>query len=236
MIRLILYNPKEKENEWLQQAVYDKFAYYNEDDLVCLSFTALKAASNEILHNGSALIGWDVTAAEALRELEMVRYHYRDAFLLIIASSEISPLKFLTPAIRPDSLLLRPLEKNELQRAAIEMLQAVRQKTAGTEDCFLLSRREEHMRIPYSSIYYFEARDKKLYVRLHSQEFGFAGTIEQLEEQLPVNFCRTHRSFIVNTDKIDQVRLTENTVVLWDGIVVPLSRSYKRKVKELYHG
>ena len=100
---------------------------------------------------------------------------------------------------------------------------------------FTIHSRNGNQNIPYSSISYIEARGRKLYLRLDREEIGFVGTLEKLEQELPPNFCRTHRSFIVNADKIRQVQLTENLVLLWNGLAVPLSRSYKKNVKELYH-
>lgn len=236
MLRLVLYTPRTEESRRLQQEVRERFACGSEEEFIFAPYTQAAEAAQDIFHHGASLIGWDVTTETARHELAAVRPDCRDAFLVVIAGQETSPLVFLTPALGPNSLLLRPLEKAELQRAAGEMLQAVRQKQTAPEEYFTLVHREGTQRIPYRSLYYFEARGRKLYARLYSEEIGFTGTLEQLETQLPGNFRRTHRSFIVNTDKIEQVMLTENSVRLWGGILVPLSRRYKPEIKELCHG
>ncbi|MDO5551103.1 MAG: LytTR family DNA-binding domain-containing protein, partial [Lachnospiraceae bacterium] len=66
------------------------------------------------------------------------------------------------------------------------------------------------------------------------EEFGFYETIENMEKQLPEFFCRCHRSYIVNMQKVKAVKPSLNVIELQDGITVPLSRSYKKTIKE-YH-
>lgn len=48
--------------------------------------------------------------------------------------------------------------------------------------------------------------------------------LKEIEEELPENFVRTHRSFIVNRTYIDQRSAAELKV---KGHVIPISRSYK---------
>lgn len=40
----------------------------------------------------------------------------------------------------------------------------------------------------------------------------------------------------MNMEKIDKVRFAENIILLWDGLAVPLSRGYKRSIKEYGRG
>ena len=101
------------------------------------------------------------------------------------------------------------------------------------EETLLIETREGKTYIPLSKIYYFEAREKKIYVRLKKQEFTFYDTIEHLEESLPEGFLRCHRSFIVSRSRVQKVMLSKNLIELEDGISLPLSRSYKPVFKEL---
>lgn len=236
MQRLVLYTPLPEESQQLVGALRNRLARSGDEDLSCAAFTDADGAAAEILSNGTQLISWDVSTESARQALLPARAACQDAFLLAIADQGTSPLLFLTPAIRPDSLVLRPVEPGEARRAATEMAADLLRQAADSSSVFTIHARDGSQNIPYSSISYFEARDRKLYLRLDRQEIGFAGTLEKLEKELPPNFCRTHRSFIVNADKIRQVQLTENLILLWNGLAVPLSRSYKTNVKELHHG
>lgn len=74
------------------------------------------------------------------------------------------------------------------------------------------------------------------YVRLHGDASGhrYRRTLDALESRLdPRHFVRTHRSAIVNVDRVRELHPTGSgayDVVLGDGTRLPLSRGYKRRV------
>ena len=148
----------------------------------------------------------------------------------------------IPPVVKAPSFTIRKHNALDLPLASLidaQMLTSSQadllRQAADSSLVFTIHTRDGSQNIPYSAISYIEARGRKLYLRLDQKEIGFAGTLEKLEQDLPPNFCRTHRGFIVNADKIRQVCLTENLVLLWNGLAVPLSRSYKKNVKELHH-
>ena len=53
-----------------------------------------------------------------------------------------------------------------------------------------------------------------------------------MEKKLPENFLRCHRSYIVNMSKVTAVKVSQSLIEVQDNLQVPLSRSYKRAVKE----
>ena len=96
----------------------------------------------------------------------------------------------------------------------------------------MIETREGRTYVPLAQIYYFEAREKRIYVRLKKQELAFYETMEHLTERLPDYFVRCHRSFIVNRQRIRRVMLSKSLIELEQGIQLPLSRSYKPAFKE----
>lgn len=229
MASCVLFTPKREEGRQLLQALYNRAAYLTDQALDCQVFQAVQEAVDQILARQVEAITWDASHTEALASLPEVRRRNRNAFLLILASAGDSPLAFLRPDIAPSSLILRPLTPAELDRVACEMLRAICGEVGGS---FVVERRGERQQIPWDQIYYFESRGKKLYVRMRGEEIGFSGTLEGLAETLPESFQRCHRGFIVNMEKVDKVRFSENLILLWDGLAVPLSRGYKRTLRE----
>lgn len=211
------------------QALHDRAAYLTDQALNCQMFQTAQEAANLILARQVEAIAWDVSHADALAPLPEVRRCNQDAFLLILASANDSPLAFLRPDIAPSSLILRPLTPVEVDRVACEMLRSICGEAGGS---FVVERRGERQQIPWEQIYYFESRGKNLYVRMRGEEIGFSGTLEGLAETLPDSFQRCHSGFIVNMEKVDKVRFSENLILLWDGLAVPLSRGYKRTLRE----
>ncbi|HEY9118044.1 MAG TPA: LytTR family DNA-binding domain-containing protein, partial [Roseivirga sp.] len=56
-------------------------------------------------------------------------------------------------------------------------------------------------------------------------------SLTALEETLPINFVRIHRSTIVNMDVVKQIRAS--SVTLNSGEKLVISRTYKERVKEV---
>ncbi|GAA5661494.1 LytTR family DNA-binding domain-containing protein [Geobacillus stearothermophilus] len=76
----------------------------------------------------------------------------------------------------------------------------------------IILRKSRIQLIPLEHILFFERFGQKTYISLQECEFTIRNTLKQLEEILPSNFKRVHRSFIVNTNHILELKiLNENT-------------------------
>lgn len=151
---------------------------------------------------------------------------------MIMANNSISPLEYIKPTIMAASLILRPVTADIIQKEISSFI-GYYLADNDNENKFIIETKDTTLRIPYSSIYYFEAKEKKVFVRLQDKEYGYYDTLDNLIEKLPENFIRTHRGFIVNKDRIERLINVENLLALEDGFYVPISRSYKSIVKEL---
>lgn len=230
----ILICSKEEEERMQLKEVSKEFIAYTSDE-------RLEIESLENSHQLSAYLlekpvldaaYLDVTIEGGILAAEEVRKENNAAALLIIADETISPIKYMKPTIMAASLLLRPITKGQADTAVKEILSLVFHKEEA-EEVFLINNREGKVRIPYDRICYFEAREKKIFVCTESKEYGFYETMVNLEEQLPEQFVRCHRGFIVNTKKIEKIILKKNEIVLVEQMAIPISRSYRDLVKEL---
>lgn len=181
------------------------------------------------------LLYYDFVKGHSPRELRAFRRQYTGAMLMLLTDPTVSPLEYLRPGIAPDSLLLRPISKTQLRQVNGEFIDSYfeRCRDGQKESSFVVETREEKLFIPYAHIYYFEARDKKLFVRVRDAEYAFYGTIDALAKQLPDSFRRCHRSYIVNTGKLVRIIPAENYIELCNQIGVPLSRSYKQLFQDV---
>lgn len=154
---------------------------------------------------------------------------------IIIADSSISPLLYVRPSIMAAGLLLRPLSERQVAMMLREVMDAVWMKERErlfNNEVFVFSTREGVIRIPYSQILYFEARNKKIVASTSRSETEFYATLENLTSEVPDYFLRCHKGFIVNKLLVNRVDLTQNTLHLVNGFQVPISRSFKTAVKE----
>ena len=175
----------------------------------------------------------DVSCSFGIKTAETVRASSPAAQMMVIADRKISPLKYLVPSIRPSSLLLRPYTANERNMLVGDFFRkAVMPVIRKDAPCFWTKSREGSERIPYDEICYFEAMKKKIIVHTAGTKYCSSGAIGELEESLPRRFVRCHRSFIVNSDYIEAIVLKDNIAHLKGNQDVPVSRSYKSRMKE----
>ncbi len=234
MVSMMVYNTREKDRDMIQEAVRHAAAYLTEEKWELNYFEQMERM-RKFLADGPLLdlACYDVSGEGSIDYLEQIRRHYRETLLMLIAEPSMSPMEYIRPTILASSLMIRPLTRGKLLDNLSELLEQYQDRgETEEEESLIIETREGKTYVPYSKIYYFEAREKKIYVRLKKTELTFYETIEHLAERLPSGFVRCHRSFIVCRSRIRKVMLSKNLIELEQGMEVPLSRSYKHAFKE----
>lgn len=230
MITAIVFDRDRKERELIGSDCIEQVARMSDEPLSLETVSdcgaIVEAVEQEKLVD---LLYYDFCRGQSLDELIAFRNRYKNSMVMIITESSVSPLEYLRPGVSPDSLMLRPVELEKLNRTNNEFIGNFLQrfKRKESEESFLVNTRDEKLYIPYPYIYYFEARDKKLFVRTKHEEYAFYDTIESLIKNLPDQFIRCHRSYIVNRQKILRIVPAKNFIELTEKMGVPMSRSYK---------
>lgn len=89
-----------------------------------------------------------------------------------------------------------------------------------------------------NDIEYLEAARNYVTVSTEDRDFLVRNTLAKLEEQLaPGQIVRTHRSYLVNIDRIVEIRTTDSgghEIHLRSGKTVPLSRGYRDRFRSLF--
>ena len=116
--------------------------------------------------------------------------------------------------------LLKPFGLQEFQRAAnrlkerVESTPAVNPTPPTEEDILFLKTDYRIVKVSISDIQYIEAMSEylKVWVEGEPKPIITLLSMKKMEERLPKNFMRIHRSYIVNLNKIQEVN--KNQVVL----------------------
>ncbi len=86
---------------------------------------------------------------------------------------------------------------------------------------------KDKTKVYVSELIYIKSDDHFLRVYTSDGKSNFVrGRLSQINEELPPNFKRTHRSYIVNENYIKQV--LANWLILKDKTEIPISKSYKK--------
>lgn len=235
MIDVLIHNQNRQELKQLERASRTMAARLSEDDWNWSLFSQAEQTLAFLQQQTDIDFAClDVAQEQGILIAETVRAGSAQTFIVLVAGAELSPMTYLKPSIMPGGLLLRPYSEtqmNEVLREAMRRIQKLQQEQP--EDMFRAELKSGIKMIPYSSICFFEARNKHIVLNMGTREIELNGTLERFAEQLPPSFIRCHRSFIVSRLKIDKIFLSKNYLVLENGMNIPLSRSYKKALKEL---
>lgn len=236
MIDVVMLNKDRRELKALHDTAYDISAFLSDSEWDWHLYADVKKLADYLETGGGADFSClDLSCEQGVGWAETVRRKNADSFIMLVADAGISPMQYLKPSIMPGALLLRPFSRGQMQKTLRDALKQMLLAYEGDNRTggFQLSQKADRKMIPYSQIYFFEAREKKVFINTGNQEYAVYDTIDNLQERLPEGFLRCHRSFIVAKSKIENVYLSKNYIALEDGITVPLSRSYKEVLKEL---
>ncbi|MBR3637298.1 MAG: LytTR family transcriptional regulator DNA-binding domain-containing protein [Lachnospiraceae bacterium] len=238
MIYLLTLYENEKEKQQLS-VVYSDLAAKLTDDYWDMHFSKNVKECSEYLQEEPLLdfLCMDVCVSECVEFLSQMRKKYADSPLALVTDIKTPPTFYLRPGIRPDVILVKPFERKTIENSLEEFFQdrlSKMEEKEGDDTSFVVETRDGKTFIPFRQIYYFEAREKKVFLRTLHEEYGFYGTIEELSESLPDSFIRTHRSFIINRKLAETLK--GNNLYMRQGFCVPVSRSYKSSLVEGLRG
>ncbi|NER13085.1 hypothetical protein GWK08_06520 [Leptobacterium flavescens] len=112
-----------------------------------------------------------------------------------------------------------------LQKETVQQIEEL--KNIVTKDHILL---KDKTKIYIEDLIHIKSDDHYLNIFTSDGKNHFVrGKLSQISEELPPNFIRCHRSYIVNRNFIKQINA--ESLVLINKIIIPLSRSYKDKFR-----
>lgn len=176
----------------------------------------------------------DITMEGALELTKQLRQKSAQAYIILIADTWISPLAYMRPSVGAESLMLKPLTKEQIRQVLEEAIGTYVRRFYKPDEkkVFVLENKNGRELIAYDKICFFESREKKIYLNTEMEEYGFSDTLDMLEERLSDIFLRCHRSFLINKEKIRRVCLSQNFLMLEGEFEIPISRTCKPAVKE----
>ena len=220
------------EGHKLEDMLNDVMVQFGEEETA----TDLRSSEGSFQDNNMGLpdiIIYELRNREDYYGLRELRGQCPHARLIMINRSSIPSLKLLEPGINPDALaedLPSGKYLRELMRKMIMTIYKAREELSAGER-LLVKQGDEFFMIRYSQITYIEARDKYIIVHFQKGCISYRDTLKMLERRIPSCFVRCHRSIIVNLLYVHQVHLSMRNITLEDGTVVPLSKSYRNKLK-----
>ena len=143
----------------------------------------------------------------------------------------------------PFSFLLKPFNELEILYAiemAVEKFYAQTdvffsqdQDTVISNDCLFIKKKNSLKKVFITDILYIEVEERYCNIITETEKFVIMISLTKISELLEKDkFVRTHRNFIVNIDKIEEIMMHDNLVILKGNHKVTLSEKHKDFIKK----
>ncbi|AYN01064.1 LytR/AlgR family response regulator transcription factor [Chryseobacterium sp. 3008163] len=126
--------------------------------------------------------------------------------------------------------LLKPISFDRFNKSVLKAQERFPlEETKEVNHFFVKSSGQQH-RINFNEILYVESIKDYVNIKTEAQEYIVLETLKSLENQLPENFIRVHKSFILNLNEIKS--LGSKKIILNSGHEVPIGDMYKSNLLE----
>lgn len=237
MISAVIIDKRPNEMVLIRSIIKDSIALRSDEEITIRTYRGWdndpKYAEDVLMNGLTDMIVISVDSREDIELTRKLRERFSEAFIFLLVKDKISPTEYVRPYTLPVSIALRSFTNTQLYHAVDEMIEAFIERRMASKEFFKIETKRGVTQLPYRKISFFEATGKKIVVRLGENEYSCYGTIDNLMALLPPNFVRCHRGYIVNIHKIREYIGAENIIILEDGTVIPVSRSYKFYIRNL---
>ncbi|MFP9100515.1 LytR/AlgR family response regulator transcription factor [Flavobacterium sp. RHBU_24] len=145
---------------------------------------------------------------------------------------------------KPFSFLMKPFNELEVLYAiemAVEKFYGQNhvflddaQNTVISKDYLFIKKNNALRKVVIEHILYIEVEERYCTIITHSEKFLVMLSLKKITDVLSKDiFIRTHRNYLVNLDKIEEIILNDNLIIVTGNHKVALSDSYKDFVKQL---
>ncbi|WP_417939716.1 LytR/AlgR family response regulator transcription factor [Flavobacterium sp. RS13.1] len=143
---------------------------------------------------------------------------------------------------KPFSFLLKPFNELEILYAlemALEkfyeqtnVFHSEDQNTVISRDSLFIKKNKVLKKVQIKDILYIEVEDRYCNIITDAEKFVILISLTKIIQLLDAaKFCQTHRNYIVNLSKIEQINVNDNLIILKGNHKVTLSDKYKDFVK-----
>lgn len=145
---------------------------------------------------------------------------------------------------KPFSFLMKPFNELEILYAiemAVEKFYAQpniflseEQDTVISQDYLFIKKKKSLKKVALTDILFIEVEDRYCNIITEKEKFVILISLTKILELLNKNkFTQTHRNFIVNIEKIEEIILADNLIILKGNHKINLSDTYKDFLKNM---
>jgi len=161
----------------------------------------------------------DIFLSEEMLGLEVAQHiqKHNRPFIFLTANKDHVTLK-KAARLSPKAYISKPFNENDIA-AAMEIIASERTESIKVKGAF--GSQEIHP----NDIIFIKSDGSYIEIQTTSRKFVQRKLLKEIELELPANFVRSHRSYIVNLDYVQEKRSDE---IIANGHNIPVSRGHHR--------
>ncbi|MFC4164500.1 LytR/AlgR family response regulator transcription factor [Epilithonimonas zeae] len=121
--------------------------------------------------------------------------------------------------------LLKPISFARFEKSALKAQERFAVNQDSQDSYFFVKSSGQQHKVNFNDILFIESIKDYVNIKTENQEYIVLDTLKSLENQLPENFARVHKSFIINIDKIEKMDV--KNVSINSDIEIPIGETYK---------
>lgn len=122
-------------------------------------------------------------------------------------------------------LVKKPLNEEKIRKAYLKAIEKINNENK----VIVVKTVRETRKIKINDIFYIESDVRLVNIYLKNEVLVSYAKLSDMEERLKGRFLRTHKSYLVNLDKVKSYK--NNQLILENGKIIPISRNNASKVK-----
>jgi len=121
--------------------------------------------------------------------------------------------------------LLKPISFTRFEKSALKAQERFAVNQDSQDSYFFVKSSGQQHKVNFNDILFIESIKDYVNIKTENQEYIVLETLKSLGNQLPENFARVHKSFIINIDKIEKMDV--KNVSINSEIEIPIGETYK---------
>lgn len=179
-------------------------------------------------------LGCDMNGIELAKEIR--KYDAKGYIVFITSHAELTLLTFEFKVQALDYIIKTDFStmKSKITECIAEANKNYNKACLTEKSIYTIDTSDSIIRLKHDDILFFETTEKKHKIRIHTfeKQIEFYGSLKEIQNELPSNYYKSHRAFIVNTDNIKSIDKKKLVINMKNGEICYISLRYLKGLIE----
>lgn len=213
----------------LEKMFQTLFNTHHLDAQIVLATTNASEALEYVMHHDIQVVVLDIDLKSNLSGLDLAEHIRRiNKEIYLIFTTGHLEYSLVAYKYKTFDFLPKPITVERLEETLMRLLEDINSKLHK-----FITLDNGNMMIREKNINYIKKDGMKLIINTDSKDYEVYSPIYKIEHQLSDTFVRCHKSYIVNLDKITDINVQDNSIVINSDCICSIGPKYKNNFMEV---